>query len=124
MLKRFIRDCVSRDAAVYSPWLVKTAVATRLNIPTEMPDYIRESHLQYRSEQMVHRKRQREERLGNQMVEEAPEEERPKTKRQKAEDAKRLREEEARIKQEEDEAGKKRKPLKFPTEGKRAARQS
>lgn len=38
MLKRFIRDCVDRDPAVYSPWIVKPAIAQRYGIPTEMSE--------------------------------------------------------------------------------------
>ncbi|KAK4688137.1 hypothetical protein P7C73_g1979, partial [Tremellales sp. Uapishka_1] len=64
MLKRFIRDCVTRDPAVYSPWLVKPPIANRYGIPTEMSEEIKEGHLQFRIAQLEKRKREREGRLG------------------------------------------------------------
>ena len=117
MLKRFIRDCVFRDTALYSPWLLKRSVAMRYGLPTEMSDEIREGIARYRERQMDKRKREREERLGMNGVgsEIDPEEdEKPKTKKQKKEEKERLKEEE-RIKEEED--FKKKKPLKYPVEG-------
>lgn len=41
ILRRFIRDCVDRDAAVASPWTVKPAIAARYGVNTVMPDEIR-----------------------------------------------------------------------------------
>ena len=41
ILRRFIRDCVDRDAAVASPWTVKPAIAARYGVKTVMPDEIR-----------------------------------------------------------------------------------
>lgn len=38
ILRRFIRDCVDRDAALASPWTVKQAIAERYGVPTVMPD--------------------------------------------------------------------------------------
>lgn len=106
MLKRFIRDCVLRDPAVYSPWMVKASVAARYGISTEMPEEVRERIAQYKENQMVKRKREREERLG--ITHEEPEEEPPKTKKQ--------RQAEEKVKVEEEEL-KKRKPLKYPADG-------
>ena len=115
MLKRFIRDCVYRDPAVYSPWLVKAAIAARYGISTEMPESVRQSIQDYREAQMDKRKRVREERMG--LLEEvAPEDDgKPKTKKQKLAEEKRLKEEERLAKESET----KKKPLKFPAEGKR-----
>ena len=118
MLKRFIRDCVFRDTALYSPWLLKRSVAMRYGLPTEMSDEIREGIARYRERQMDKRKREREERLGMNGVGsemDPTEEEKPKTKKQKKEEKERL-EEEERIKEEEEEV-KKKKPLKYPVEG-------
>ena len=98
MLKRFIRDCVDRDPAVYSPWIVKPQLATRYNIPSEMSDEIREEIQEFRERQMDRRKRERDERMG--IVEE--EEEKPRKKGKKDE-----------VKVEEE----KKKPMKFPAEG-------
>lgn len=116
MLKRFIRDCVQREAAVYSPWTVKPAVAARYGIPTEMSDSIREQISTYREKQMDRRKREREERLGitNEETEEVKDE-KPGKKRAKKESK-----EEIRLKleqQQEEEEKKRRKPLKYPAEG-------
>ncbi|CAG7851525.1 SubName: Full=Related to ITC1-subunit of Isw2 chromatin remodelling complex {ECO:0000313/EMBL:CCA67434.1} [Serendipita indica DSM 11827] len=41
ILKRFIRECVDRDAAVASPWIVKPEIATKYGISVQMPDEIR-----------------------------------------------------------------------------------
>jgi bromodomain adjacent to zinc finger domain protein 1A len=41
ILKRFIRECVDRDAAVGSPWVVKNDIAIKYNINQQMPEDIR-----------------------------------------------------------------------------------
>ncbi|TBU48396.1 chromatin remodeling complex protein [Dichomitus squalens] len=41
ILRRFIRDCVDRDAAVASPWTVKPAIAARFGVSSIMPEEIR-----------------------------------------------------------------------------------
>lgn len=123
MLKRFIRDCVERDAAVYSPWIVKPAVARRWGIPMEMSESTRLFISSYRERQMGKRKREREERLGLN-VEDEEVEEKPKTKKQMKEEEKRTREEEKakkkeeerRLKEEEEER-KRKKQMKWPNEG-------
>lgn len=33
ILKRYIRECVQRDAAIASPWVVKPTIALQFNIP-------------------------------------------------------------------------------------------
>ncbi|WWC86969.1 uncharacterized protein L201_001850 [Kwoniella dendrophila CBS 6074] len=133
MLKRFIRDCVVRDAAVYSPWLVKPSVASRYGLPIEMPEEIRESILRYKEKQMDKRKREREERLGitNPPTSAAAavageEDDKPKTKKQKKDEEKKLKEEEKqkekeakereKEKEREEEERKKKKTLKYPAE--------
>ena len=100
MLKRFIRDCVDRDPAVYSPWIVKPQLAARYGIPTEMSDEIREEIESFRERQMDRRKRERDERLG------LVEEEEVVVGRKKVK-------KEVEVKGEED----KKKPMKFPAEG-------
>ncbi|KAI0053291.1 chromatin remodeling complex protein [Auriscalpium vulgare] len=42
ILRRFIRDCVDRDAAVASPWTVKPPVATRYGVDSVMPEATRQ----------------------------------------------------------------------------------
>jgi len=105
MLKRFIRDCVYREAAVYSPWIVKPSVAARYAIPTEMTDEIKDEIATFREAQMDRRKREREERLGIPPDEEVSHS-RKKVKKEKG------REEEVKV--EEDV---KRRPMKYPAEG-------
>ncbi|ESK98367.1 ddt domain protein [Moniliophthora roreri MCA 2997] len=41
ILRRFIRDCVDRDAAVASPWTVKPEIAKRYGVQSEMPEETR-----------------------------------------------------------------------------------
>ncbi|KAG8835079.1 hypothetical protein FRC17_005432 [Serendipita sp. 399] len=41
ILRRFIRECVDRDAAVASPWTVKADIASKYNISQDMPDDVR-----------------------------------------------------------------------------------
>jgi bromodomain adjacent to zinc finger domain protein 1A len=41
ILRRFIRDCVDRDAAVASPWTVKPVIAERYGIDSTMPEETR-----------------------------------------------------------------------------------
>ena len=92
MLKRFIRDCVIRDAAVYSPWLVKRSVALRYGLPTEMNDEIRDGIARYRERQMDKRKRGREERMGLNLEGsemDGTEDEKPKSKKQKKDEERR-----------------------------------
>ena len=43
ILRRFIRDCVERDAAVASPWIVKNSIAVRYGVDTVMPEETRKN---------------------------------------------------------------------------------
>lgn len=117
MLKRFLRDCTVREAAVYSPWMLKPAVAERYGLPTEMSDEVRERITTYREQKMDQRKREREERLGITHGASEPEtadEEKPKTKK-----AKHVKEEPV---VEEEELPKPKKPvLKYPIDGEPAS---
>ena len=122
MLKRFIRDCVVRESAIYSPWMVKPSVAARYGLPTEMSDEVRESIQRYKERQMDKRKREREGRLGITHGSEADtttgvmEDDKPKTKKQRKEEERRLRDEEREREKEDREAAKK-KAMKYPAEG-------
>ena len=42
ILRRFMRDCVDRDPAVASPWIVKPAIAQRYGVSTVMPEETRQ----------------------------------------------------------------------------------
>ena len=124
LLKRFIRDCVTRESAVYSPWLVKPSFANRYGIPTEMTPEIRDGIARYRERQMDKRKRDRDERLGvGQGSEMGGTDElrsvdgesggKPGKKSRRDEDRKMRKDEEERRKEEEG----KKKVLRFPAEG-------
>lgn len=41
ILRRFIRDCVDREAAVASPWTVKPSIAQRYGVDSVMPEETR-----------------------------------------------------------------------------------
>lgn len=116
MLKRFIRDCVSRDAAIYSPWLVKKSVAQHYGLPTEMTDEIRAAIQLNRERQMDKRKRDREERLGIAHSDDEVKEEAPPAKKKKMSKAEREKEEKEKKEREEEEKKKKR-GIKYPIEG-------
>lgn len=38
LLKRYLKECLTRDAAVGSPWMVKTKLSDIYNIPTTLPE--------------------------------------------------------------------------------------
>lgn len=133
MLKRFIRDCVSRDAAIYSPWIVKKPIANRYGLPTEMTDELRAAIIAHREAQMSRRKRDREERLGITQQSEAEDEDSehpPKKKKMTKAEREKYREEERERKErekelakeekeKEDEVKKKTRGIKYPIEGER-----
>ncbi|ORY30989.1 hypothetical protein BCR39DRAFT_100098 [Naematelia encephala] len=115
MLKRFIRDCVHRESAVYSPWLVKPSVAKRYGIPNEMSEEVREAIVRFRERQMDKRKRDRDERLGINAAaatgsEGGVEEEEQVVKKKKS---KKVVEEEVKV---EEEEVRKKKPMKYPAD--------
>jgi bromodomain adjacent to zinc finger domain protein 1A len=73
ILRRFIRDCVDRDAALASPWVVKAAIAKRYGVDTEMPEDIRKAVESLKKSEVEKRKKVWEEKEG------------PPTKKQKKE---------------------------------------
>lgn len=108
MLKRFFKDCLVRDAAVYSPWLLKAPVAERYGLPTEMSEEVKQRIADYKERKMDKRKREREERLGltyGTSEVDVTEDEKPKNKKSK--------------KEEEEEEGPKVKKqvIKYPCDG-------
>ncbi|CAK9782707.1 hypothetical protein CC85DRAFT_92470 [Cutaneotrichosporon oleaginosum] len=107
MLKRFIRDCVGREAAIYSPWIVKKPIAMRYGLPTEMTDELRAVITAHREAQMERRKRDRDERLGITHDGEETEHEQPAKKKRSSKGL--SKEDRDRIKQEEQEAEEKAK---------------
>lgn len=123
MLKRFIRDCVARDAAIFSPWIVKKPIALRYGLPTEMTDERRAVIAALREAQMDRRKRDREERLGIAHDDETESEQPAKKKRTSKglskEDRERIKQEEKEAEEKEQEEVKKKvsRGIKYPIEG-------
>ncbi|QRV90698.1 imitation switch two complex protein [Ceratobasidium sp. AG-Ba] len=62
ILRRFIRECVTRDAAIASPWCVKPALAVRYGLETEMPVAMRKSAERVKAGELEKRKKVWEEK--------------------------------------------------------------
>ncbi|KAI9062985.1 chromatin remodeling complex protein [Trametes sanguinea] len=126
ILRRFIRDCVDRDAAVASPWTVKPAIAARYGVNTVMPEEIRKGVENIKKGESDKRKKVWEEKEGpaskrqkraaaaaeNEKAMLAIAEQREREAREKAEQALRAKEESERLAAEK----KKKKPVRYPTE--------
>lgn len=100
ILRRFIRDCVDRSAAVASPWIVKPSIAQRYGVPTSKPE---------------EQKKDSEKRKKNWDESEQP----PSKKRKSGNDAsaEAAAKKEAADKAKAEEAEKKKKkPVRYPTE--------
>ncbi|KAH7345348.1 hypothetical protein B0J17DRAFT_37477 [Rhizoctonia solani] len=57
ILRRFIRECVTREAAIASPWVVKPALATKYGLETEMPAAMRKSMERVKAGELEKRKK-------------------------------------------------------------------
>ena len=64
ILRRFIRDCVDRDAAVASPWTVKPPVAARYGVDSIMPEATRQGVEDIKKGEIQKRKKVWEEKEG------------------------------------------------------------
>ncbi|TCD64001.1 hypothetical protein EIP91_004703 [Steccherinum ochraceum] len=64
ILRRFIRDCVDRDPAVASPWVVKPLIASRYGVNSVMPEEIRRGVEDLKKGESDKRKKVWEEREG------------------------------------------------------------
>ncbi|KAJ6604346.1 chromatin remodeling complex protein [Mycena vulgaris] len=116
ILRRFIRDCVDREAAVASPWTVKPVIAKRYGVDSDMPEETRKGVENLKKGEIDKRKKVWEDK------------EQPPTKRQKKMTAaqeeraeKREREaaekaEKQKLLKEQSDLVKKKKPLRYPTE--------
>ncbi|KAG8737450.1 hypothetical protein FRC10_008167 [Ceratobasidium sp. 414] len=62
ILRRFIRECVTRDAAIASPWCVKPGLAVRYGLETEMPAAMRKSVERVKAGELEKRKKVWEEK--------------------------------------------------------------
>ncbi|KAJ7462685.1 chromatin remodeling complex protein [Mycena galericulata] len=120
ILRRFIRDCVDRDAAVASPWTVKPAIAKRYGVDSDMPEETRKGVETLKKGEIDKRKKvwedkeqpptKRQKKMTAAQEEKAEKREREAT--EKAEKQKLVKEEADRIAAEK----KKKKPLRYPTE--------
>ncbi|KAF7339722.1 Chromatin remodeling complex protein [Mycena sanguinolenta] len=102
ILRRFIRDCVDRDAAVASPWTVKPAIAKRYGVQSDMPEETRKGVESIKKGEIDKRKKAQEEKA----------EKREREAAEKAEKQKAAKEEAERLAAEK----KKKKPVRYPTE--------
>jgi bromodomain adjacent to zinc finger domain protein 1A len=127
ILRRFIRDCVDRDAAVASPWTVKPAVAERYGVNTIMPDETRQGVEKIKKGEIDKRKKVWEDKEGpptkKQRKMTAAQEERAKVlavaAEKKERDAREKAEKQKIVKEEADRLAaekKKKKPVRYPTE--------
>ena len=64
ILRRFIRDCVDRDAAVASPWIVKPPIAERYGVESVMPEETRQGVENIKKGEIDKRKKAWEEKEG------------------------------------------------------------
>ncbi|KAF8349915.1 chromatin remodeling complex protein [Amanita rubescens] len=107
ILRRFIRDCVDRDAAVASPWTVKPIIAKRYGVDSVMPEETRKGVETIKKGEIDKRKKVWEDKDG------------PPSKKQKTTAAHDEKDQEVREKQEAERLEaekKKKKPVRYPTE--------
>lgn len=64
ILRRFIRDCVDRDAAVASPWTVKQAIAEKYGVENVMPEETRKGVEEVKNKEIEKRKKVWEDKDG------------------------------------------------------------
>lgn len=57
ILKRFIRDCVDRDSAVGSPWIVKRALAEKYGLDLDMSEEVRRGVEEFKKGEIEKRKK-------------------------------------------------------------------
>ncbi|THU94815.1 chromatin remodeling complex protein [Dendrothele bispora CBS 962.96] len=127
ILRRFIRDCVDRDAAVASPWTVKPAIAQRYGVNSVMPEETRKGVESLKKGESDKRKKVWEEKEGpptkKQKKLAASQEEKAKAAALAAEKREREAQEKLEKQREALEEAeriaaekKKKKPIRYPTE--------
>ncbi|CAL1696016.1 unnamed protein product [Somion occarium] len=121
ILRRFIRDCVDRDAAVASPWTVKPGIAARYGVDTVMPDETRRDMETLKKGESDKRKKvwedkegphKRQKKLSAAEELKATAERKEQEARDKETKAQKAKEEAERLAVEK----KKKKPIRYPTE--------
>lgn len=116
ILRRFIRDCVDRDAAVASPWTVKPPVAARYGVDSVMPEATRQGVEDIKKGEIQKRKKVWEDKEGplkKQKKPSAAREEKALALEKEREAEKLLAKAEAERQAAEK---KKKKPIRYPTE--------
>ncbi|KAJ7630650.1 chromatin remodeling complex protein [Roridomyces roridus] len=119
ILRRFIRDCVDRDAAVASPWTVKPFIAKRYGVVSEMPEETRKGVETIKKGEIDKRKKVWEEKelpptKRQKKMAEAQEEREQKMEREALEKAEKQKLLEVERANNPDK--KKKKPVRYPTE--------
>ncbi|KAH8100647.1 chromatin remodeling complex protein [Cristinia sonorae] len=122
ILRRFIRDCVDRDPAVASPWVVKPTIAARYGVNSVMPEEIRKGVETLKKGESDKRKKVWEDRegpskrqkklLADEEKAKALAERREREAKEKEEKVQKVKEESERLANEK----KKKKPVRYPTE--------
>ncbi|KAH7915371.1 chromatin remodeling complex protein [Hygrophoropsis aurantiaca] len=127
ILRRFIRDCVDRDAAVASPWTVKSTIAKHFGVDSIMPEETRKGVETIKRGEIDKRKKVWEDKDGPPTKKQkkltvaqeervkvlaAAAEKREREAREKAERQQKAKEEAERLAAEK----KKKKPIRYPTE--------
>lgn len=59
ILKRYIRECVQRDAIIASPWIVKPSIAATFGIPTSQSEEMEERNKVIRDGKLAKRRKVR-----------------------------------------------------------------
>ncbi|KAF5382960.1 hypothetical protein D9757_006384 [Collybiopsis confluens] len=124
ILRRFIRDCVDRDAAVASPWIVKPAIANKYGVMSSMPEDTRKTVEDIKKGEHDKRKKAWEDKEGppnkKQKKMTAAQEEKAKVAALKRNRDAQEKSDQQRLAREEAEKiaaeKKKKKPLRYPTE--------
>ncbi|GAA5995905.1 uncharacterized protein JCM10292_004821 [Rhodotorula paludigena] len=57
ILKRYLRECLMRDAAIGAPWVVKPSIARAFNIPLQQSDDIEERNRQAKEAKLAKRRK-------------------------------------------------------------------
>ncbi|KAF9015331.1 chromatin remodeling complex protein [Cyathus striatus] len=127
ILRRFIRDCVDREAAVASPWTVKPDIAKRYGVDSVMPEETRKGVENIKKGEIDKRKKVWEDKEGPPTKKQkkmtavqeqkakaavAAAEKKERETREKAEKQRVAKEEAERLASEK----KKKKPIRYPTE--------
>ncbi|ETW87436.1 hypothetical protein HETIRDRAFT_431774 [Heterobasidion irregulare TC 32-1] len=107
ILRRFIRDCVDRDAAVASPWTVKPPVALRYGVDTIMPEATRQGVENIKKGEIQKRKKSYTAKNAALVAEQKERE-----AKERAAKALKAKEDAERLAAEK----KKKKPIRYPTE--------